>query len=60
MKTLARITLLASVCLIPPAAHAQAPEFPAAARSCITCHGRDGIGTSPGFRPISADFFYGS
>lgn len=49
MKTLARFALLASVCLVPPTAHAQAPEFPAAARSCITCHGRDGIGTSPGF-----------
>jgi len=30
-------------------APAQSPEVPAAARPCITCHGRDGIGTSPGF-----------
>jgi cytochrome c553 len=49
MKTLVRIALLASVCLVPPATHAQEPEFPAVAKSCITCHGRDGVGTSPGF-----------
>jgi cytochrome c553 len=49
MRVLVRLALLASACLAPAAAHAEAPEFPAAARSCITCHGRDGIGTSPGF-----------
>ncbi|MDH3230507.1 MAG: cytochrome c [Alphaproteobacteria bacterium] len=49
MRVPVRLALLASVCLAPAAAHAQAPEFPAAAKSCITCHGRDGIGTSPGF-----------
>jgi cytochrome c553 len=41
--------LLAAACVAPTAATAQSPELPAAARPCITCHGRDGIGTSPGF-----------
>ena len=49
MRILGRIALLASAFVLPPAAHAEEPEFPAAAKSCITCHGRDGIGTSPGF-----------
>ena len=49
MRILARFALLAAVGVLPPAAHAVGPEFPAAAKSCITCHGRDGIGTSPGF-----------
>lgn len=30
-------------------AQAQAQEFPAAGQVCVTCHGRDGIGTSPLF-----------
>ena len=49
MRILVRFALLASACLVPPAAHAGEPELPAVAKSCATCHGRDGIGTSPGF-----------
>ena len=49
MRIVTRIALIASVCLIPAASQAQSPEIPAIAKSCITCHGRDGIGTSPGF-----------
>lgn len=30
-------------------ASAQAQELPAAGQVCVTCHGRDGIGTSPLF-----------
>lgn len=43
------VVVLAALCLVPAAAPAQSPEFPAAAKPCITCHGRNGIGTSPGF-----------
>ncbi len=49
MRCVACFALLAFACLAAPAAQAQTPEFPATARPCITCHGRDGIGTSPGF-----------
>ncbi len=49
MRILIRFALIASACLAPYAAHAEEPELPTAAKSCITCHGRDGIGTSPGF-----------
>jgi len=49
MKVPSGVVLLAAVWLLPTAAPAQSPEFPAAAKPCITCHGRDGIGTSPGF-----------
>jgi len=49
MRFLVRFALLASVCLASPAAHAQEPALPAVAKPCITCHGRDGVGTSPGF-----------
>jgi len=49
MRILTRLVLPAALCLAPLAALAQEPEFPAAAKSCIACHGRDGIGKSPGF-----------
>ncbi|UCH74155.1 MAG: cytochrome c [Rhodospirillales bacterium] len=49
MRFAAPLALLAVLGLVPAAAPAQTPELPAAARPCITCHGRDGIGTSPGF-----------
>ena len=49
MRILIRLALLASFCLTPLAVHAQELEFPAVAKPCITCHGRDGRGLSPGF-----------
>ena len=49
MRTLTRLALLASFCLTPLAVQAQDLEFPAVAKPCITCHGRDGRGRSPGF-----------
>lgn len=49
MRTLTRLALPVLACLMPLTATAQEPEFPAFARPCITCHGRDGIGRSPGF-----------
>jgi len=49
MSRLSRFALLAAACVAPTAALAQSPELPADAKRCITCHGRDGIGTSPGF-----------
>ncbi len=49
MRILARLALLASFCLTPLAAQAQELEFPVVAKPCITCHGRDGRGRSPGF-----------
>jgi len=49
MRILTRLALPAAVCLAPLAALAQEAEFPATAKPCITCHGRDGIGKSPGF-----------
>ncbi len=49
MRIPACFALLVLACLAPIPAQAQTPEFPAVARPCITCHGRDGIGTSPGF-----------
>lgn len=49
MRILVRLALVASVFGAPTAAVAAGPELPPAARPCLTCHGRDGIGTSPGF-----------
>ncbi len=49
MRILTCIALLASFCLTPLAVQAQELEFPAVAKPCITCHGRDGRGRSPGF-----------
>ena len=52
MRILSRLTLLTSFCLAPLAIRAQELEFPAVAKSCLTCHGRDGRGRSPGFPNI--------
>ena len=49
MRLAVPLALLAVLGLAPGATPAQTPELPAVARPCITCHGRDGIGTSPGF-----------
>ncbi len=46
---LTRLALLAAVWLTPAAMQAQELEFPAAAKPCVTCHGKDGIGKSPLF-----------
>lgn len=46
---LTRLALLAAVWLTPAAIQAQELEFPAAAKPCVTCHGKDGIGRSPLF-----------
>ncbi|WP_158046572.1 c-type cytochrome [Skermanella pratensis] len=40
--------LASAIALIPLAAAAQAPNVPKLG-TCVTCHGRDGIGTSPVF-----------
>ncbi len=49
MRIVTRLALLAAVCLMPAAIQAQELEFPAAAKPCVTCHGKDGIGKSPLF-----------
>ena len=49
MRILTSLALLVSFCLAPATIQAQELEFPAVARPCITCHGRDGRGRSPGF-----------
>lgn len=49
MRILTRFALLAAVCLTPLAALAQETELPAVGKPCVSCHGRDGIGKSPGF-----------
>lgn len=49
MRDFVRVALLAWACLEPAAAVAENPALPAAATPCLTCHGRNGIGTSPGF-----------
>jgi len=49
MRILMHLALIGSACVLPATSQAQSPEIPATAKSCITCHGRDGIGTSPGF-----------
>ncbi len=49
MRILSCLALLASFYLTPLAVQAQELEFPAVAKPCITCHGRDGRGRSPGF-----------
>ncbi len=49
MRKLARLALLASFCLTQLAAQAQELEFTVVTKPCITCHGRDGRGRSPGF-----------
>lgn len=42
------LALIGVVSAFPVLARADG-EFPAAARPCITCHGRDGFGTTPDF-----------
>jgi cytochrome c553 len=49
MRILTSFALLVSFCLAPATIQAQELEFPAVAKPCITCHGRDGRGRSPGF-----------
>jgi len=49
MRLLVCFALFAPAYLAATGALAQSPDLPAAAKQCITCHGRDGIGTSPGF-----------
>jgi len=49
MRILTSFTLLVSFCPAPATIQAQELEFPAVAKPCITCHGRDGRGRSPGF-----------
>lgn len=43
------VACLALACLVPLAVEAEGVELPPTAKSCVTCHGRDGIGTSPGY-----------
>lgn len=49
MRILTGFALLAAFCLAPAGTRAQELDFPAVAKPCITCHGRDGRGQSPGF-----------
>lgn len=53
MRILPRLFLLAAVVSAPAAAQDQElpelPEFPEVAKPCVTCHGQDGLGRSPGF-----------
>ncbi len=50
MTIFARILPIAAFLLLPiHTVQAQEMEFPKAARSCVACHGKDGLGTSPGF-----------
>ena len=49
MRILTSLALVVSFCLAPATIQAQELEFPAVAKPCITCHGRDGRGRSPGF-----------
>ena len=48
-KCVACLALWTMACLVPLAAEGEGIEFPAVAKSCVTCHGRDGVGTSPGY-----------
>ena len=43
------VACLALACLAPLAAESEGIAFPSVAKTCVTCHGRDGIGTSPGY-----------
>ena len=52
MRILTSLALVMSFCLAPATIQAQMLEFPAVAKPCITCHGRDGRGRSPGFPNI--------
>ncbi len=52
MRKLTSLALLVSYCLEPATIQAQEFEFTAVAKPCITCHGRDGRGRSPGFPNI--------
>jgi len=49
MRILTRLALLTAFFVAPLVALAQGPELPVTGKSCVTCHGRDGIGKSPGF-----------
>lgn len=53
MRIATLFALLTAVSFTPAAVQAQQLEFPAAAKSCVTCHGKDGIGLSPGFPNIA-------
>lgn len=48
-KLVASLALWAMACLAPLTAHGEDIEFPVVAKPCVTCHGRDGIGRSPGY-----------
>jgi cytochrome c553 len=53
MRLLPCLFLLATVVAAPAAAQDQdPPEFPEVAKPCVTCHGHDGLGRSPGFPNI--------
>ena len=52
MKILFFLALMTPFCLTSHTVRAQELEFPTVAKSCITCHGRDGRGRSPGFPNI--------
>lgn len=53
MRIATLFALLTAVSFAPAAVQAQQLEIPAAAKPCITCHGKDGIGKSPLFPNIA-------
>ena len=45
MSLMSRLAIVFAISTLPIAASAQ--EFPKVAKVCVTCHGRDGFGTTP-------------
>jgi cytochrome c553 len=49
MRTLPCLAVLAIFIAAPANAQSEQQEFPEVAKPCVTCHGHDGLGRSPGF-----------